>query len=646
MNSQTNNPPATRLQQAGRRLYEYRWLHFLLIALTMTALSRGIHLGQWRWPEFLDNVVLDKSFQPWRGPFAPEVVAKKLPQTRDIIIVELTHAVPRQVLADLIRVLREARVIALDLMLVDGERELKKDERVWYKSEIRQWRRETTDLEEAFHEARCVVVGMWPELERRSDPENPVKVLERRVWQKPPDGLWNGARYRAHLWVTPDLQDGIVRRVPLFENTPTRTPCLGLAVAAAARGISSEQLLSSRSQGGDVLLGSKRLSVDENGLMLIDYVGGRSCFETLSNRVVYDMALTYDPIDFRDKIVFIGETDFKAKDMFTTPFGDMAGVLVHANIVGTLLSPLGPPIPTPHWMPTLLALLLSVSLVVPLLRYPLWASLLFAGLEIVLVVVIAFHVFCQFHAVLPVSIPMVAIVLTYNAIGLYEYGRTRFTLGRFIGQEMVPRMMNIFSNVRLGGQLVEASAFFCDLRGYTTLSEQHSPETISQLLNEYTNLVVFIVHKHRGRPIDFLGDGVFVLFEQPLVGDAHALKAVKAALEIQQAFPEYRERWAKEGIPGVEAGIAIHSGEVVIGVVGSEDHMKLGAVGDVVNVASRVQGLSRECGYGILLTQDTYDRVQEEVPAVYCGTFPVKGRAQAVPVYGVGVPSSSAAETM
>src|SRR5690606_19614750 len=124
--------------------------------------------------------------------------------------------------------------------------------------------------------------------------------------------------------------------------------------------------------------------------------------------------------------------------------------------------------------------------------------------------------------------------------------RARETLGRFIGHEMVAPTLNVFSRLRLGGRVEEASAVFCDLRGYSSLSERLSPETTGRLINEYTSTLVTTVKRFGGRPIDYQGDGVFVLFERTLAGPEYSWRAVQAALALQQDLQKFRQKWQDE----------------------------------------------------------------------------------------------------
>lgn len=623
----------------------------------MTAIATAVHLRSWFVFDFIDNYAIDKYFEI-RGPHDPVDVATKLPYTRDIYTIETSHTLPRHITTQIVDKLRSAKVVAFDFMLVDQENQLQDDEKDWYQEDIRQWRADTHKLARAVKSAGNVVLGAWRDLEMPTLPlasvdanagnsvpkaASPVSPELRVRWEQPAPEIWQSAKYRAHFYVEPDPQRYMVRRVDLFEITHTpdgrtvRRPSLGLAVAAAVLGIPEQQLDNLPIRDGYLQLGSHRIAVDAEGRMLIDYVGGRACFEYPERHASYKHVIDdfIDPDEIKNKIFIVGENSLLAKEIFNTPYGEMPGMLIHANIVATLLSPQGAPGALPLWQTALVTLFCCLLLVVPLLRLPLWASFIVAALLVVAVVGVGAFIFIARHQVLPASIPLVAIILTYNVVALYEYRRTREVLGKFIGQEMVPETLGIFSRLHLGGRMEEAAAFFCDMRGYSSLSQTLSTETITRLVNSYTTTLVRVVKKHGGRPIDFQGDGVFVLFE-PIHGKQdYALNAIRAALELEQAFKTLRESWASAGLPQLEIGIGIDTGTLMIGAVGAEEHMKLGAVGDAVNTASRVQSLSRECGYTVLITDNTYRRVVEAVKATPCGEFALKGFEHTVQVYGV-----------
>ncbi len=608
----TSRAPEARRVLAGVLLFlDQRWVHFLLIAALMTGAATALHRS---WSEILDPAALDGYFE-FRGARSPAEVAGHLPQTKNIILVEMAHNVPRPLLAKMLDKLRLAKVVAFDLTLRDNENELGEDEKDWYREEIQKWRHDTALLAASVRAHGRVVLGTWPEIEREPDKSAAGHYYFKQRWLKPPALLWKSARSLGHLTLP---QDQNAHFVHLFENTPEKRPCFGLAIAALA--LKTTPL---------VLANQK----DDN--MMIDYVGGHECFEYDTNRIVYERVLDlYEPEDFKDKIVIVGANDATAKDIFSTPFGDMPGMQVHANIVATLLAPQGPPKLLARWTEIFIAWTTCLLLAIFLLRLPLWAGSLAALAQIALLFLAGAQIFCTSHRVLELSLPVMAVFLTYSAIALYEYRRARETLGKFIGREMVAQTLHVFSRLQLGGRTEEASAFFCDVRGYSALSEVRSPEEITRVVNEYTSTLARVMKRHQGRLIDYQGDGVFVLFERSFAGVSHAEKAVRAALELQEVFEQLRRVWAANGAPELEIGIGIETGLMTIGIVGAQERMMFSALGHAVNVAARVQGLSAQCGYGILMTHSTFEQVQDIIPASPCGSYTVKGLQQPVVVYG------------
>jgi len=279
----------------------------------------------------------------------------------------------------------------------------------------------------------------------------------------------------------------------------------------------------------------------------------------------------------------------------------------------------------------------------PLLRLPLWGRLLMAVAQSAVLLLLGAWIFATHHKVLPGSVPLLTIFLFYNAMALYEYWRTRQTLGRFIGHEMVPQMLPLFSTLEVGGREDVATALFCDMRDYSTLAEQMSATQVTDLITDYNGVINRVSAAHGGRAIDYQGDGAFVLFEKHArdehraepEGGSHALRAVQAALELQNGFAAMSRRREKSGTPPLRFGVGIASGPMLIGILGSSERLHLGAVGDTINVASRVQGLTKTCGYNILITSATYQAAQSAIEVVSCGSHKVKGREQVVEIYGV-----------
>ena len=627
---------------------------FLLLTIAATSIALGLRAWDGRTVRAIDGFALDNYFA-WRGSASASDVSQKLPHTRDIILIETKHALPRPLLAKLLGQLRGAKVVAFDMMFLDAEAQLESDELspqekfAWYGKELGQWRRDNAAFARDVKRQGRVVLGLWPEEIRsqnaitsstRTSTRSAIKDKDDALfsWRKPPLVMWSAARYHAHLLVQPDVQDGVCRGVQLRDGNPT-SPALGLALAAASLGISPAELRQKmramNADGGVLQLGSRRVRYGRDGAIAIDFVGNRQSFD--ESRVVYQRVLdgTYDAQDFAGKIVIIGEASTSSKEILPTPFGEMPGMQIHANVAATLLSEIGPPQTVSFASLFLISLFSCLLLVLPLWRFPLWTSFAVAPFLLLGLFFGGAQLFASRHVIAPLSVPLIAIFLTLNALALAEYARARATLGAFIGSEMLPQTMGLLSRLRLGGRTEDATAWFCDLRGFSTISEGRAPQVVTQFLERYTELLVEVVHRHGGRPIDYQGDGVFVLFESKIAGENFAVRAVAAALEMQHQMNALRDELQSEGLDAGEISIGIATGPMMIGMVGSRSHMKMGAVGDTVNIASRVQNLSFRCGRTILLTKSTHILVCESYRTEFCGIYPVRGRVEPLPIYAV-----------
>ena len=624
---------ATILPPTFRKMKRARWLHFVTMALFSSLLCAVLWRAQQPLLRSADNLIFDFYFRA-RGPLSPDKIAA-LPQTRDIIVVQSTHQLPRPLLAKLIDKLRLARVVALDFMLVDDQKNFAPEEAQWYGSEIKRWQAETETLTRAVRRNGRVILAAWPE-ENTTQSIEPLaaapniapKKSTNLVWRHPPEALWQAAHARCHPVI--ESQGGVARRVNLLQNiapsaqAPQNVPCMGLALAALSQNQTPEQWLRAH----------PNFKTDEP--MMLNWLGGRDVFGQLSNSIGYTQALElWEPEDFQDKIVIIGEVSRQSKEIVLTPFGETPALQAHATALATLLDPRGPPRSLAWPQLFLLALGGSLLLMLPILRWPLWTSFALTGILIFALILSGAWLFSTRHLVLAGSAPIAAWILTLNCIALYEYWRTRHTLGRFIGREMVGRTLNPLAELQPSGQEEIATAMFCDLRGYSTLAETISPAQITQLLNAYTTLLLRIISKHGGRAIDYQGDGVFILFESALAGKDHAKNAVRAGLEIADEFRAFNRVWRKIVQSELCVGIGIECGPMLIGVLGSQDRIHLGAVGDAVNVAARVQALSQILGCTILITEHIRERVGDEFRLQEHGEHKVKGRSQSVQLFSV-----------
>ncbi len=207
----------------------------------------------------------------------------------------------------------------------------------------------------------------------------------------------------------------------------------------------------------------------------------------------------------------------------------------------------------------------------------------------------------------------------------------RQTFERFVHPSVVNELLLNPTRVQLGGQLQEISVMFVDLEGFTSISEYTEPEMLLSILNQYHELIVSIIQQHNGTIDKFLGDGVMALYNTPLPLADHALFAVQTALLIRDGLKKFHDRFEPQYKMSINFGI--HTGSAVVGNVGTPQIMDFTAVGDTVNIASRLQGLAHQ--NQILISEATYLLVQKWITVKPLGPITVKNRMEAVMVYEV-----------
>jgi class 3 adenylate cyclase len=205
----------------------------------------------------------------------------------------------------------------------------------------------------------------------------------------------------------------------------------------------------------------------------------------------------------------------------------------------------------------------------------------------------------------------------------------RKTFERFVAHEIVEKLLENPSSVQLGGAVTTVTVLFADLEGFTALSERTAPTHLLEILNGYHTLVVHHIKANGGTVDKFLGDGVMALYNTPLPQPDHALRAVRTALGIHGALDDYQKRLEGQFRLGVNFGI--HTGMAIVGNVGAPDIMDFTAIGDTVNLASRLQGLST--GSQITVSEETYNQVARHVLAERMGPRTVRGREEPVTTY-------------
>jgi adenylate cyclase len=215
--------------------------------------------------------------------------------------------------------------------------------------------------------------------------------------------------------------------------------------------------------------------------------------------------------------------------------------------------------------------------------------------------------------------------------GLRERDRLRETFGRYVTRQVADHLLK--GNVNLGGELVPVTVLFSDIRSFTSISETMEPRALLDFLNEYFSGMVESVMLHHGVVDKFIGDAIMAVFGAPVPHPDDPLHAIKAALEMRARLEKLNEAFRARGLPELRTGIGLHSGEVVAGNMGHTQRMEYTVIGDAVNLASRLEGMTKELKCDVLLSDDLFRLVEKHVDTEPLHKIKVKGREREVMVY-------------
>lgn len=208
-------------------------------------------------------------------------------------------------------------------------------------------------------------------------------------------------------------------------------------------------------------------------------------------------------------------------------------------------------------------------------------------------------------------------------------------LGRYMERQVIERLLaeGDHNFPRTARQRV--AVLFSDIRSYTLISERASAEGIVAMLNDYFSRMGAQIYKHEGMLDKFIGDAIMAVFGAPVAREDDALQAVRAAMAMRRELWRYNEERASSGQPPIEIGIGVCAGDAVVGNIGSGDRLDYTVVGDVVNLASRLEGMTKDYACKILFNRPVYESVKAHVPCVGLGVCEVRGREEPVEIFGI-----------
>ena len=440
--------------------------------------------------------------------------------------------------------------------------------------------------------------------------------------------------------------DGVIRRVPmLIRHEDGYYESLALASARTILGGLPIGLIlspgSTVDQFGSVAaldIGGALLPVNTELVSYIPYRGGYKSFEYISASDVINQII--DPKRLEGKIVLIGTTAPGLLDLRTTPFSNTyPGVEIHANLIAGILD--GSIKQSPIWVQSLNFLAIAVlgalfALFLPWLK-PLW-SLLASGIGIAAVLGSNLWLY-QAGVVFPLAglLGLVTLLYLFNvAYGYFVESRSKRLMnglfGQYVPPELVDEMAKNPANFNMEGQSRELTILFSDVRGFTTISESLDAKTLSEFINAFLTPFTKVIYNNQGTIDKYMGDCIMAFWGAPIQDADHARHGLISAFEMLTAMEVLNQEFIQKGWPPIKVGIGLNSGRVSVGNMGSEIRLAYTVMGDAVNLASRLEGITKEYGAAIIIGDETYkqlpDLVAREVDKVR-----VKGKDVAVTIY-------------
>ena len=421
--------------------------------------------------------------------------------------------------------------------------------------------------------------------------------------------------------------DGVFRRVPLvqsyegylFASLALATTQAYIDAAGIELAVESEGLKGGKEYFAleTINVNNYRIPVDASGAVFVPYRGRQGSFPYVPAYKVLEGSAEADIL--RDKIILVGTSAPGLLDLRSTPVQNIyPGVEVHANIISGILD--NRIKHKPAWTVGYEFVLLIVIAISMALLLPLVSPLIAAAATVGISVAVAGGTFLAWenNLILPLASPMLLIVLIFMlhmTYGFFIESRGKRQLanlfGHYIPPELVDEMSESPEEFSLDGENREMTVLFSDVRGFTTISEGMDPKQLTQLMNALLTPMTRVIHKNRGTIDKYMGDAIMSFWGAPLADSEHARHALYAAMEMMDELKIMQADFKQRGWPEVNIGIGLNTGDMNVGNMGSEFRMAYTVLGDAVNLGSRLEGLTKEYGVNIIVSESTKSEIPE-----------------------------------
>ncbi|MGE4398619.1 MAG: CHASE2 domain-containing protein [Campylobacterales bacterium] len=468
-------------------------------------------------------------------------------------------------------------------------------------------------------------------LERVKDAQHFYEIANAEINIKP---ILEAVKLSACFSTSPD-KDQLFRRYPLaFIYEKNIYPSLSVQTLRLTQNQDMET--NSTRLGNTAQIGEKKIFFDDTGFAKLNYYP-LSSYKSISFADV--MSGKIAPEFFKDKIVIVGISESGISDIRATPLGQIPGPILHATFIsnylqGDLLKSYEKLEPitillfllTPFLL-TFFIKKISIRIAVYVISY----AAFFIGLKSLYL-----HHNIWFDGFYPLIALIASAALNEFLTFRIEEDKARFIKSAFssyLSPQLLDALVQNPDKLSLGGEAKEITIFFSDIRNFTTISESLTPTALVALLNRYFTPMTDIVLKSGGLLDKYIGDAIMAFFNAPVAVNDHPARTCKMALEMIAKLKELNIELQKEGLPLINIGAGINTGQAVVGNMGSEDHFNYTAIGDSVNLASRLEGLNKTYGTSIIISEFTKAHLDDTFLTRKLESVLVKGKTIPVTIY-------------
>ena len=500
-------------------------------------------------------------------------------------------------------------------------------------------------------------------------------------WSANTETIQSKAQFSAAFAIKLD-PDGVIRRYPLFYRAGNRLgssfiPSLALQLYLVSTGYRADVkidlvngikkitsfIIKDPSQEPETIV--QTLPVDSMGNLMINYYGPRQTLLAVSAKEllsqdptihVYERVLGTgkDVITksekvlktdfFKNKSVIMGITAMALYDMRNTPLDPYyPGPEIHQTLLNNLYNQdyYSRPPNEKNYLPIFL-LLFGFSFSYALFRKgAVHSTLLLVG-TVVIGFAVDYYLFLVQKLIISSVFFFILTFFIFIAMLIYKYlteernkSEIRKIFSKYVAPAVVDELLRDNKNLELGGRKENLTAYFSDIRGFTTFSEKMDPQTLSEMLNAYLTPMTETVFRNKGTLDKYMGDAIMAFFGAPLIYKDHAYRGCLAALESLEQLEKLNVTFVEKGWPKIAIGIGLNSGEMSVGNMGSAIVQNYTVMGDAVNLASRLEGATKEYGVKILISEFTKAQLDESIVIRFVDHIRVKGKTKPVEIYEV-----------